>query len=199
MIDAPWMTPEVKTAILGFTENGLNEGEIHMITIMYVMCVIPPINLSKKLSLHIILTWVINFPTLKQDKNLFWSAYKKVVNTKSTTNIPPIIENGIFISNFKKNADIFNDYFSNQCTINDNGSVLPRVVPKTEALLSRVSKEQIIKIINNFSFSKAHGHDGISVSIKIINNFSFSKAHGHDGIFVSMLKIYAPRLPFLCK
>ena len=77
---------------------------------------IPPINLSKKLSLHIILTWVINFPTLKQDKNLFWSAYKKVVNTKSTTNIPPIIENGIFISNFKKKADIFSDYFSNQCT-----------------------------------------------------------------------------------
>ena len=42
-----------------------------------------------------------------------------------------------------------------------------RFVPKTEALLSRVSvsKEQIINIINNFSSSKAHGYDGISVSM----------------------------------
>ena len=101
---------------------------------------------------------------------LFWSAYKKVVNKKRTTNIPPIIENGIFISNFKKKANIFNEYFSNQCTINDNGSVLPPFVPKTEALLSRasVSKEQIIKIINNFSSNKAHGYDGISVSLVLI-------------------------------
>ena len=76
--------------------------------------------------------------------------------------------------------------FRTSVLLNDNGSVLPRVVPKTEALLSRVSKEQIINIINNFSFSKAQGYDGISVSIKIINNFSFNKAHGYDGIFVSI-------------
>ena len=100
-------------------------------------------------------------------QKLFWSAYKKVVNKKRTTHIPPIIENGIFISNFKKKADIFNKYVSNQCTRNDNGSVLPRFVPKTEALFSRVSvsKEQIINIINNFSSNKAHGYDGISVSM----------------------------------
>ena len=58
-------------------------------------------------------------------------------------------------------------YFSNQCTVNDNGSVLPRFVPKTDAVLSHVnvSKEQIINIINNFSSNKAHGYDGISVSM----------------------------------
>ena len=79
----------------------------------------------------------------------------------------------------------------NQCTINDNGSDLPRFVHKTEALLSRVSvsKEQIIKIINNFSFNKAHGYDGISVSM-----FSSHKAHGYDGMSLSMLKICATEI-----
>ena len=40
-------------------------------------------------------------------------------------------------------------------------------VPKTAALLPQVSvtKEQIINVINNFSSNKAHGYDGISVSM----------------------------------
>ena len=44
---------------------------------------------------------------------------------------------------------------------------MPWFVPKTEALLTRVSvsKEQIINIINNFSSNKAHCYDGISVSM----------------------------------
>ena len=97
----------------------------------------------------------------------FWSACKKISNKKRNTNISPIIDNDIYISNFKKKAEIFNEYFANQCTINDNGSVLPNFIPKTDALLSHVfvTKDQIINIINNFSANKAHGYDGISVSM----------------------------------
>ena len=53
--------------------------------------------------------------------------------------------------------------FANQCTIDDNGSSLP----KTEALLSHisVSKNQIIRIIGNFNSNKAYGCDGISVAM----------------------------------
>ena len=53
----------------------------------------------------------------------------------------------------------------------------------------------VISIINNLSPNKAHGYDGISVSmlklcvISIINNLSPNKAHGYDGISVSMLKL----------
>ena len=97
----------------------------------------------------------------------FWTAYKRIANKKRKSNIPPIIDDDIIISNFKKNADLFNEYFANQCIISDNGSVLARFVPKTDTLLSQVSvaKEQIINIINNFSSNKAHAYDGISVSM----------------------------------
>ena len=63
------------------------------------------------------------------------------------------MENGVFISNCREKADIFNKYFANQCTINDNGSVLPNYISKTDASLSHlsVSQEQIINIINNFN------------------------------------------------
>ena len=82
-------------------------------------------------------------------------------------NIPPIIDDGFFISNFKKKADIFSEYFANQCTINVNDSVLPNLVPNTDASLSYVSvtTDYIINIINSLSSNKAHGYDGISVSM----------------------------------
>ena len=77
------------------------------------------------------------------------------------------MENGVFISNCREKADIFNKYFANQCTINDNGSGLPNFISKTDASLSHisVSQQQIINIINNFNPNKSHGHDGVSVSM----------------------------------
>ena len=36
----------------------------------------------------------------------FWTAYKKITNKKMNSNIPPIIDDGFFISNYKKKADI---------------------------------------------------------------------------------------------
>ena len=44
---------------------------------------------------------------------------------------------------------------------------MPNFIPKTDALLSHVvvTKDQIINIINKFSANKAHGYDGISVSM----------------------------------
>ena len=103
----------------------------------------------------------------KTGQKHFWTAYKKIINKKVNTNIPPIIENGVYISNCKQKADIFNQYFANQCTINDNGSVLPNSISKIDASSSHVSvtKSQIVNIINNFNSNKAHGCDGISVAM----------------------------------
>ena len=97
----------------------------------------------------------------------FWTAYKKIINKKVNTNIPPIIDNGVYISNCKQKADIFNQYFANQCTVNDNGSILLNFISKTNALLSHVSvtRSQIVNIINNFNSNKAHVCDGISVAM----------------------------------
>ena len=66
----------------------------------------------------------------------------------------------------KQKADIFTEYFAKQCTINDNGSLLPGFTYQTDVLLSYViTRNYIIKIIDNFYANKAHGYDGISVSM----------------------------------
>ena len=44
----------------------------------------------------------------------FWNAFKTITNEKKYTNIPPIIENDTYISNFRQKANLFNDYFADR-------------------------------------------------------------------------------------
>ena len=83
------------------------------------------------------------------------------------TNIPPIIENNTYISNFHLKANIFKEYFATQCKIHDNGSALPDLISRTNSSISHIviSREQIIDIINKFNAKKAHGYDKILVAV----------------------------------
>ena len=48
-----------------------------------------------------------------------------MIDKKKNCNIPPLLENNVFISCFKEKARIFNEYFASQCSTLDNGSTLP--------------------------------------------------------------------------
>ena len=64
-------------------------------------------------------------------------------------------------------ANIFNNYFANQCTILNNGSVLPELVYKTQNSLDQIfiTQDQIVDIIHKYSLNKAHGCDELSVTM----------------------------------
>ena len=172
--DATWITPEIKTAInrnsrvyKKWVRRGRALGELDKV------CEVR--NVTSKFIRKAKSSYYSNLDLKLSDPNTgqkyFWTTYKKLINKKVKTNIPPLMENGVFISNCREKADIFNKYFANQCTINDNGSVLPNFISKTDASLSHlsVSQEQIINIINNFNPNKSHSHDGVSVSmLKIV-------------------------------
>ena len=97
----------------------------------------------------------------------FWNAFKKLSNKKKTTNIPPIIENNVYVTDFSQKATIFNDYFAEQCTIHDNGSTLPPVTYRTNSLLSNIiiNPDEIVEIILKQKLKKAHGCDNISMAM----------------------------------
>ena len=66
---------------------------------------------------------------------------------------------------FKEKAELFNDFFTMQCSLVNNNSKLPSVLTKkTCKVLSTVdfSTNDILKIIRNLNPNKAHGHDMIS-------------------------------------
>ena len=79
--------------------------------------------------------------------------------------IPPLLENGLFISDFTEKAQIFNDYFLLQCTTIDTGSRVPFNFPHPSTCISDfpVSDDKILNILRSLNPNKAHGWDGISV------------------------------------
>ena len=80
---------------------------------------------------------------------VFWGAFNNLINKKKITNIPPLLENGTYVSDFGVKAEIFNKYFAQQCRPLQNGSVLPRFEAKTPRNLSTILivEENIANII----------------------------------------------------
>ena len=79
-----------------------------------------------------------------------------------------------FITNFKKKVELFNTFFTNQCTLLINSSVLPNNLAKpSNKSIDTVSfsTDDISKIIKNLDTNKAHSHDMFSIwLIKLCEN-----------------------------
>ena len=95
----------------------------------------------------------------------YWSLINTVLNKAKVPLIPPILENGIFITDFTEKAQLFNDYFILQCTTISTDSEIPGDSPVTVPLINDfiISEDRILNIIRSLNPNKAHGWDDISV------------------------------------
>ena len=81
------------------------------------------------------------------------------------TVILPLFYKNRFITHFKEKKQLFNIFFSKQCSLIPNNSSLPADINyTTEKRPSAVtfSARDIGKIIQNLDSNKAHGHDDLS-------------------------------------
>ena len=103
----------------------------------------------------------------RNGKKIIWSAFKRLLNKKKCSNIPPLLEDNKFVTNFSSKASIFNTYFAEQCTPLPIDSILPDINYKTENKLYniQITHGQIIAIISKLNSKKAHGVDNISISM----------------------------------
>ena len=95
----------------------------------------------------------------------YWSLINTVLNKAKVPLIPPILENGIFITEFTEKAQLFNDYFILQCTTIGADSEIPGDSPVNVPLRNDfiISEDRILNIIRSLNPNKAHGWDDISV------------------------------------
>ena len=108
----------------------------------------------------------------------YWSLIKTLLNVKKVPCIPPIYDNNRYVTDFKEKCQLFNSYFSEQCTLLKNISTLPNTYLKhTNNILDTIvfSKEDIYKIIKNLDPNKAHGHDMISIHMIKLCGISICK------------------------
>ena len=94
----------------------------------------------------------------------YWKIIHRVMNTCRAPRIPPVLYNGVFVFDCLEKAKLFNDFFSNQCTLIKNDSTLPQFHFLTNKRIDKVSinSSEILSLIRNLNPNKAAGSDGIS-------------------------------------
>ena len=97
----------------------------------------------------------------------YWATLNKIINKKRFSNVPPLLENGVFVTNFQTKGNIFNDHFVEQCSVIINDSILPNFTSRCDSLLSNVeiTGEKILHIIRSLHPKKAHGWEDLSINM----------------------------------
>ena len=99
---------------------------------------------------------------------------KILLNNKKILLIPPSFHENRFITDPKEKAELFNSFFSNQCSLLKTCSKLPnnlKYVTDNRLRTINFTTDNKEKIIGSLNPNKAHGHDNISIrTLKICAN-----------------------------
>ena len=91
---------------------------------------------------------------------------KTFVNGTKIPLIPPLLVGNQLVSDFLEKANLFNDYFSKQCTTIGNKSAIPAntsFVIEERLSTFEICPGDIVKIIRLLDPNKAHGLDEITI------------------------------------
>ena len=94
----------------------------------------------------------------------YWKIITKVMNKSRAAKIPPLFIDNKFILDCKEKAKIFNCFFSNQCKLNINDSVLPQLTYLTDRRLVNIviEEDEILSLVRGINPGKSNGPDMIS-------------------------------------
>ena len=94
------------------------------------------------------------------------SILKTFYNDKKIPLIPPLLVDDKFVNDTKTKADIFNNFFAEQCLPLKNDSKLPSnqiYLTQSKIVSLNFSEDEVLKIIRSLNIHKAHGYDYISI------------------------------------
>ena len=88
--------------------------------------------------------------------------------------IPPILDGNKLILDLSDKAKMFNEFFSLQCSLNRNDSILPPISYVTDKRINNVPirNDDILKLTRKLNPKKATGSDGISGQMLLLCNDS---------------------------
>ena len=90
-----------------------------------------------------------------------------IIDKKKTINIPPLLENGLFVTTLEAKANIFNEFFVQMCSETSTSSTLPSFTPRSRARLEgfAINREKVLRLIRSLDSKKAYGCDEISIAM----------------------------------
>ena len=94
----------------------------------------------------------------------YWAIINRFLSKTKIPNIPSLLFNNKFVSDFHRKAKIFNRHFAKQYTLIQNTSAIPVFNLKTNKRLKSFDiNENDLHLIINLNANKAHGCDDISI------------------------------------
>ena len=157
--DAPWVTAEVKTAIRRrhrVYEKFLQRGKKQEDWIKVKDARKETSNIIIYAKVKYYLKLGRNFSDPSNGIKTYWTTLNKLMNKKSIAGIPPILENGIIVTNVDIKANILNDFFVEQCSEISTGSTIPNFLPPCNSSLTDVAikREKVLRLIRALDSKK---------------------------------------------
>ena len=170
-MDSPWVNDRIKYLIK--KKKAIFRKHKVLNTVDYAILTEIMLELSKA-KYHERLA--IKLSDAKTAPKTCWSILKTFVNGSKTPLILPLLVNNKFVTDFLLKANLFNDFFREQCRRITNDSFLPKnQIFETVTRLFNFDTYTIIKLICSLDPNKAHSCDGISTCILKLCTTSISK------------------------
>ena len=106
----------------------------------------------------------------KTSQKSYWKIINSVMNNSRTPKIPPILKDNTFVVKCCEKAKLFNDFFSKQCTLNINDSILPPFECLTTEKMDsvQINGDAILSLIRSLNPNKVTGSDGITAKMLLL-------------------------------
>ena len=98
----------------------------------------------------------------------YWSILKNFLNYKNISWIPPLIHSNQFIVDFREKSELFNSFFTKQCSHVETGSNLPtQILRRTNKSLNTINftEDYILSVERKLNHNKVHGHQ---ISVRML-------------------------------
>ena len=168
--DPPWITDEMKKSLRRknrlykkYISRGRTDEDKTNFDLCNTQC--ESLITESKNRYYLKLSEKLNNPLTSS--KAYWATLNRFLKKGKIPTIPPIEHEGEIVTDFSRKANLFNNFFADQCTILDNGSTLPEFSYLTEHRISEVefSDERISKVIKDLNPNKARGCDEISIKM----------------------------------
>ena len=180
--DPPWITKAIKNKIdkknqlyRRYLQGGKLFSDLEVVNDLTI-CINEMI-LASKNCYYDRLSKKLNDP--KTSPKAYWSILKSFFGDKKVPIIPPLLYNDKYISDFKAKAELFNNHFSEQCSLIPNSSSLPDVMsgplPYPSLSSFTIDADKLLNLIRSLDINKSHGYDQISVRMLKICDSSLIK------------------------
>ena len=81
----------------------------------------------------------------------FWYTMNRLINKKKITNVPPLLEYGLFVTSIEAKANIINEYFVQMCSEKSTSSTHLTFIPKSQIGLEgfTIRRESVLQLIRS--------------------------------------------------